>query len=879
MVPKRYPRPGQRLVPNSIADLFQVPIDWGAVPLPAVSGELPAEPSLPQYLSELDESIWERLNATACEALALQVVHAAGGLVRTSEALAKRHCVAVPANLDLSELPLEPRTMNCLTEAGLHLRPGELSRMTLRDLLKLRGFGAKSLLDLLVCLEIALEQRQAPGKRSKARARSRRSGKRSRGYPQPNYRIAPQLFHDILQDPLPASWVRQAAHGPRLLAELDESAWQFFDESQLRQAARRVVRRVKARIRHTGLLDSELPRLPAGVRLEELPLDERTSEWLKRQGLEQWLRGKKRVTVREFLERPGAEVKMLVEWVAVCETLIAKPRGKVGRIEPLIRQLRELLGESDVYFSDPRLGTYLRAIDERASSLREVLSHLEKEEFSSIRHSWLMQRLVELRDRLTEVLSQSLNEELAELFAGGRSERDRDIILRYFGWAGEPPVTLEALGRKYGVSRERIRQICLWASRFPTPERVFTPVLDRVLRWLAEEIPRRASDLQKELITRGFTQLPIELGPIRQAAEFLGRSVPFELVPVGTEALAVPPGQAAWPGEIVHAAEEIAGSWGVASVELVEEKLAERIQNGWDGRAIRVMIAQTLELLPGFHWLDEKRLWFALNPDPSKGLGRVVAKVLGVVSRIEPESLAMAVQRARRGQPAVPPVEVLTNFCQRVMKTRIDSKGRIIRTQQTPQFPLVGAEKILVTALEQRGPVSGRLVLEEACLGLGMNRFTLSALLVFSPLVVPLGRGHYALIGHEHEHPADLELDMSSEPRPKVLQSFGRTEDGRIYLVYRLSRGVVNGGVVSVPVQLRTRIQGSYCLVSEEGERTGTLVVKNGCAWGLGPAIRRRAVPGQWLVLWIDPERQQAEFWCRDSVDLSQFDVQDPVSA
>lgn len=38
--------------------------------------------------------------------------------------------------------------------------------------------------------------------------------------------------------------------------------------------------------------------------------------------------------------------------------------------------------------------------------------------------------------------------------------RDLDIIISYYGLNGEKPLTLEAIGKIYGLSKERVRQIC-----------------------------------------------------------------------------------------------------------------------------------------------------------------------------------------------------------------------------------------------------------------------------------------------------------------------------------------------------------------------------------------------------------------------------------
>jgi RNA polymerase primary sigma factor len=38
-------------------------------------------------------------------------------------------------------------------------------------------------------------------------------------------------------------------------------------------------------------------------------------------------------------------------------------------------------------------------------------------------------------------------------------EREKDILVCYFGLNGDDPMTLEEIGERYGLTRERVRQI------------------------------------------------------------------------------------------------------------------------------------------------------------------------------------------------------------------------------------------------------------------------------------------------------------------------------------------------------------------------------------------------------------------------------------
>jgi RNA polymerase primary sigma factor len=58
-----------------------------------------------------------------------------------------------------------------------------------------------------------------------------------------------------------------------------------------------------------------------------------------------------------------------------------------------------------------------------------------------------------------ETATLSLRREDIEKALGSLPERERKVIELRFGLNGEPPCTLEEVGRAFGVTRERIRQI------------------------------------------------------------------------------------------------------------------------------------------------------------------------------------------------------------------------------------------------------------------------------------------------------------------------------------------------------------------------------------------------------------------------------------
>lgn len=115
--------------------------------------------------------------------------------------------------------------------------------------------------------------------------------------------------------------------------------------------------------------------------------------------------------------------------------------------EPDVEELMEMLGmtkeEIDEYF---RVNTYTLSTDSKFGSIDDggTLSETLYDKNDLSPEDELMQKNVESQ----------LNEALAQL-----SEREAEIISSYFGLNGKHPMTLEEIGEKFNLTRERVRQI------------------------------------------------------------------------------------------------------------------------------------------------------------------------------------------------------------------------------------------------------------------------------------------------------------------------------------------------------------------------------------------------------------------------------------
>ena len=126
----------------------------------------------------------------------------------------------------------------------------------------------------------------------------------------------------------------------------------------------------------------------------------------------------------------------------------------------------------------------------------------------------------------------TLEQELIDIFASTPSQRNREILIGYYGWKDGRQHTLTEVGTRFGITRERVRQVCAKLTKRLKTAPVSAPIMDRVLKLISEMLPAPAARIEAELAGQGFTAIGMSLETVAAAARLLDRSVEFEIVAV-----------------------------------------------------------------------------------------------------------------------------------------------------------------------------------------------------------------------------------------------------------------------------------------------------------------------------------------------------------
>jgi hypothetical protein len=688
-------------------------------------------------------------------------------------------------------------------------------------------------------------------------------------YPRAGERVAPDTLRELLMEPIPERLRPVAGDADLKLCDLDETAWERFPAEAIVDLSAIVVDRVATYHARKVLHQRHFPRPPEGIALEDLRLENRTRRCLAREGFDEDLTALGNYTIGQILAIRAFGPRCLVDLLAALESprTGSARRGKGDR-EPVVlshgltaaaKRLAQLPDVEQVGCEDPRFAPLIRAVDIEARTAGELAKRLLRRAQDPPDSPYVTEQVQQLADRIERMSDLTLEEELIQVFASTPYERNRRILIGYYGWADGRQHTLTEIGARFGITRERIRQVCAKLTRkHKKMAKILAPVMDRTLALIEKRLPCPADQIEAELAQQWLTAIGMSLEGVATGARLLERPLSFKIVKIDTGRLAVRPDQVDATLAIVDLAKKETYFHGLSTVTAIERLVAEK----FPGRVGQELVAQTLLLAEGFSWLDPKSGWFRLLPIAKHGLPKAIDKILAVAGEVTVGQMREAMSRNRRLWKDPPPEKVLLEFCRQTPDVRVQGDRIISDPPRDWRTSLTGVEAKLVAVLKEHGPLMERGTMEDLCVAGGMNRFSFHAFVSWSPVIVQLGHSVYGLLGVKVSQEQVDELMAARRAKRlahRVLDSHGRTEDGKVWLSYRLSKAASTYAVITVPAALKKVVRGRFGLLSPEGEKIGTLATKDGRAWGLGAFLRERGARiGDHIVLTLDLEKRTA---------------------
>ena len=688
-------------------------------------------------------------------------------------------------------------------------------------------------------------------------------------YPRPGERIAPNTLREFLMEPIPKRLYGSPGSQQLRLCDLDEYAWEILPTEALVELSKIIVDRVAAYHVQRIFRDRHFPRPPQGIRLEDLALENRTRRCLAREGFEDRPETLGDCTIGQIRSIRAFGPRCLVDLLAALES----PRPKRGeqkdadgkqaemseKLTAAAERLLELPDAKRARCEDPRFAVLIGAMDVEAKTAADLAKRLITRTQDPPDVPYITERVRQLHNLIEGMADLTLEEELTQIFGTAKLQRNREILVGYYGWEDGRQHTLTEIGSRFGITRERIRQVCAKLTKrdknLPT---ILAPVMERALALIKGRLPGPAAHIEAELVEKGLTAVRMDLEGISTGAKLLGRPVAFSVTKIDNSRLVVRPKQVDATLAIANLAKKVIYFHGLTTVDRIQQKISER----YPGDLGPELVREALKLVDGFSWLNEKGGWFRIAPIAKHGLPKAVDKILSVAGEVTISEMRAAMSRNRRLWKNPPPEKVILEFCRQTPGVRVHGKRISAVPPRDWRKSLTGVEAKLVAVLKEHGPVMERGAMEDLCVALGMNRFSFHAFVSWSPVIIQLGNSVYALLGTKVSHKKVNTLIARRRAKRlahRVLNNHGRTPDGKVWLSYTLSKAASTYAVITIPAALKEVVRGRFELLADDGQKIGTLATKDGRAWGLGAFMRRRGARiGDHVVVTLDLKKRTA---------------------
>jgi transcriptional regulator with XRE-family HTH domain len=338
-------------------------------------------------------------------------------------------------------------------------------------------------------------------------------------------------------------------------------------------------------------------------------------------------------------------------------------------------------------------------------------------------------------------------------------QRAVDVIALRCGLHGEHQSTLHSIGMRFGLTRERIRQIITKHAERALQVQLATPCLDRLADEIKKQVPATVARLDEKLTALLGESLSVT-GAERFAREVLGRSIacltnkPADMA-VPWHLVATADNDTRTIREVRAAAIGMIRRCGAAHVAFVSSAAGA----GLDRAVSTEETLRCCRLVDSFEWLDEENGWFWFGPEMDNRLLSIATKVLSVANRnVDVEEIHGALVRTRRSryQPEHPrqylidpPPAVTVEVLKRAPAIR-NVQHDDFRPKQPirPEDVLSTAELAIYRVLSNRGGIATRHTLHQELVETGILFATaLQAPLEGSPILRRLDQGLYALRG------------------------------------------------------------------------------------------------------------------------------------
>ena len=342
-----------------------------------------------------------------------------------------------------------------------------------------------------------------------------------------------------------------------------------------------------------------------------------------------------------------------------------------------------------------------------------------------------------------------------------------DVLKSRFGLDGSPAKTLEIIGQKYNVTRERIRQNQEFGLRKLRTFKPITPILDKVFEILNQYLPVTEIELNKILKEKNITKFEWDFKGLQDFYESFGLKQDFFVSKINNIKIVSKSSiDDVFRTVMVNINKRISNAGLCSLSECLNFK--EVYLNNLKKETIERFI----QTKPMFTWLDDDKEWFTFYASRNR-LSNLITKAATGSLNVEIDSLFNKIKNYHRLDNVKYSKEVFLNFCKNSFDCEIKDLEILFNSPKSKISEYDGYQGNIIAPNEQKiieifkkfGPILNWWDLKELASKFEVSEHSLNMMLQFSVLFKRIDRATYVLSNKKLnlKNIKTLKIDISNE--------------------------------------------------------------------------------------------------------------------
>ena len=467
--------------------------------------------------------------------------------------------------------------------------------------------------------------------------------------------------------------------------------------------------------------------------------------------------------IKDFNEIPLSLRAKNALWNLGCNyvgDIISINKTELFRIKALgyksILEIEEYLKSLNLNFGDQLDPWNKDIIIKLREELREQVSESKKFELID-------------QDKLLEVELKRVLNEAIQISKKDISVKNRviDVLISRFGLDGSPAKTLEIIGQKYNVTRERIRQNESYGLRKLRFSKPITPILDKIFEILNKSLPITEIEFNRIIKEKKLTNLNWDFKGLQDFYESFSGEIDFHISKVNNiKVISKASVENIFKKVMVRINKKISNNGIISLFSCL--KFEEIYLNELKKETVKKLI----QTKPKFTWLDDNEEWFTFYSKRNR-LSNLVTKAATSSNKVDIENLFKKIKNFHRFDNVRYSKEIFINFCKKSFDCEVNIKEIIFKSSQSKISDYDGYQGNIISPNEQKiidifenyGPILNWWDLKKLSNKFNVSDASLNMIMQFSVLFKRIDKATYSLSNSKFNltNIKTLHIDISKE--------------------------------------------------------------------------------------------------------------------